>query len=1072
MDESKVLSEAAGRSFNQIKFIISQPMANMLTLINGTRLRARALDWFLGEGLLAATGAREKLLKMVMDAIHQGDEEEPEPIPMPQPPKNVMPTKKVSGMAMEFAMLPYEYQGADPNTLNAQDLFSPEAYERHPILWSVKLGPENLTITEYYDKHLEPRSMMIEGDPGEYVELSLADMRRDLVMHGLEPFKYGGFDGYIQFTEKGDYLPRHEKRSSSPNKQHGFDLRPYSDPKAVDNKGKQVYNFAGGSYSPDMERAENTIHSMRSSFAHVARTLETNAPNVPKLNAKQKELVEKILKTKAILQTSKEQVLPGVGRRISPAIVVGLGDNTHGPARMPMPNIDPSMYPIFMQLIRQGLAQPKKRNKNAFKTPGNVWKEWDGETQPEPDGWYRYDGNSIVFKLSTAQQTDILNFIKSDFQTEHKLRVRIDADELARRLPSFDGLTPGSGTRWHLSELFNDGLKSNEALRKQIQVYDYQRKGFDPSKYTRSMKFKKLEVNPTELAVKQLKSDPVLVHLFDNGYNWDLRNGTAREKAQGWPDFMNRGSGILRHNTGKGASYKVVYDPDAQSHYLLLPDKDQQGDSVNPPTFHHTGTSYLLGGHEHGGGIGSKHLDMNPTDQGRFDTLQRSLLGGGIGEPKSVNTEMDLESVQKGVASAANRYKVKFGPVPETKERLESWGVEGLWAFAGDPAFQRGYITNSEIRGILGWNPGNEFDIATQAPGQGRGITALLVNNWNRQYGKLSAELANQIIGIVMSIEKDSPDGIIDLENSIREAFRGHEHEFDVDGIIKAFHENALKARAREVAKYVFARLKQTLDDNAKKAGGKGFHRSGEGEEGSFDQEANVASGKQKNRGQDDEDIKDRIVVSPDDLYAIWKDKNPNAVEEPVAPPVPTPTPAPEAPKQLATPGGAAPPRRPATTAPVANPMASKPAAPAKLSALDMLRANMQQVRKPAAAPATPQASRAVAQTPPPAPTPKPAAPAAPAKLSPLEILRANMQQVRRPKNENRLLSYHDWIKETYAIFDPSVSVHDGCGFNWEGAAGKKGGVSISGEVDTVKTDPDGTKENRNVRKARKPRAK
>ena len=57
------------------------------------------------------------------------------------------------------------------------------------------------------------------------------------------------------------------------------------------------------------------------------------------------------------------------------------------------------------------------------------------------------------------------------------------------------------------------------------------------------------------------------------------------------------------------------------------------------------------------------------------------------------------------------------------------------------------------------------------------------------------------------------------------------------------------------------------------------------------------------------------------------------------------------------------------------------------------------------------------------------------------------------------LRGYKQWLSEmagTGAIYDPKVKLKDGCGFNWWGAAGAPGGVSISGDADTSKVDPTG----------------
>lgn len=70
-------------------------------------------------------------------------------------------------------------------------------------------------------------------------------------------------------------------------------------------------------------------------------------------------------------------------------------------------------------------------------------------------------------------------------------------------------------------------------------------------------------------------------------------------------------------------------------------------------------------------------------------------------------------------------------------------------------------------------------------------------------------------------------------------------------------------------------------------------------------------------------------------------------------------------------------------------------------------------------------------------------------------------------ENRKRFSSYMQWLKETEVVYDPRVKPKDGCGFNYWGAPGKLGGVSITGEPDTAKTDPTG-KKGSNARKRRR----
>ena len=213
--------EGLGTSFADLRPRINQPMANLISSVHGTGLRARALEWLVTEGLQQASIGREKLLAII-NQKSQGNN-----LKIGQRLQNILPSKKVAGIGE--ARQPVGYPGEDKfsndKTITSLDLFSPEAYKLIPELNSIAI--DGLSIQDYYAKHFEPKEMNIYAAPGELMHFDLEQMRKTLEAYGFKSFKYGGFDGYMQYLEKGDYLPDEKKRVyTSRNDQHGPDLRP------------------------------------------------------------------------------------------------------------------------------------------------------------------------------------------------------------------------------------------------------------------------------------------------------------------------------------------------------------------------------------------------------------------------------------------------------------------------------------------------------------------------------------------------------------------------------------------------------------------------------------------------------------------------------------------------------------------------------------------------------------------------------------------------------------------------------------------------------------------------------
>ena len=220
-------NEVSNISHTEIKFPVDYgPLGDLLTLIPGDKLRTRALVWITTEGLMQASRGRNKLFLLVKPELEKL-QNTILPMTGAHGIKNQQPSQKIAGV-QEMARNVIGNWGRDPEDgFTVHDLFSKEAWARMPILEQVKLDGKG--ILEYYFETFEPREMVLEKGSAKNGKWSidLTKANSKIQELGLSPFYFGGFDGYIQYVEKGDWLEDHEKRSAfSPNQQFGFDLTP------------------------------------------------------------------------------------------------------------------------------------------------------------------------------------------------------------------------------------------------------------------------------------------------------------------------------------------------------------------------------------------------------------------------------------------------------------------------------------------------------------------------------------------------------------------------------------------------------------------------------------------------------------------------------------------------------------------------------------------------------------------------------------------------------------------------------------------------------------------------------
>jgi hypothetical protein len=465
---------------SNIQFFVTQPMANLLSLVERHEMRARALSWLTTEGLLEASIGREKLADLVNEELATKNQQ------VLRMPSRFIPSGHAANESVDLSEVrageTFGRYGRDSRKINGgpvspHDLFSSEAWQRRPELKELKI--KGKSILEYYEENLEPKTMSIEDRPGKYVAYNLDKMRNLLKLHGVRPFSYGGFDGYIQFMEKGDWMEDAEKRQFlDPNQQHGVNLRPKlkvnretgeetmaDSAYDLNEKGQPVIEFAGGVSSRDDERSNDTVEDMRHTFNQIAHQLQNNQSTF--LQDRDEQEIKDLLLTKKTLERVEQALSDKGSGKDSRGRKVGFPETKHGPVSIPVPqNVDPHLLFRAVHLgLNQEVAKPdadKYPNKEVFNQDG---------------GYYKIEGKKLIYKLPKFVQRKIFRKIFEDYKNG-VLNVRL-------RLKDFLPEVGANDAKIVLTKVFNDGVKAQPELVRDAKMYVYKLNGMNPEEYTR-----------------------------------------------------------------------------------------------------------------------------------------------------------------------------------------------------------------------------------------------------------------------------------------------------------------------------------------------------------------------------------------------------------------------------------------------------------------------------------------------------------------------------------------------------------------------------------------------------------
>lgn len=1086
--EDQIQNEAGGISKSYAEFPVDfAPLANFLTFIPRTTHKARALSWITTAGLMQASKGRDQLLELVLQQVEQlsGSAMTMNPLRTMQ---NIPPSKAVVG---EMARNPYGNWGrdVDDTEITAHDLFSPEAWERLPILKRVRLN--GMGIHEYYRQNFEPKVMELDPEEqrGEKLRIDLFEMYEEIKERGLRPFEFGGFNGYIQYLEKGDWKEEWEKRAAiSPNGQQGFNCspekRPVKDPttgkvklvdvddlEGVNRRGKPVFNFAGGSSSPSVDRAKHVIHAMASQFHNIARAIETDDPLA---NADDEDIKrwKQILMARQFVHKQEQGLLDqgggkgGVGNKLMlPRYDKG------GPVRNPPP---PGMdVGQFVELIGGGLDAPQKRNKRQIGNPEVFGPEVsDPSVAPAEGGWYCIQGDAIIYKLSDQQHADVLNFITATFKEDGLLNTNF----YYTQIPSLAASKPGPNVKVNVSKCIDSAIKSDPQLLSSLKAVVYQMKGINYQRFINKQATGKKEVNPDPQA-----NDPLIEKLLSSKFHWEINGPQDKEfenplvpALRGVPGAKTKA--FLTNNKHR---YKVELDKDGKW-YLSVP-LDASDKAVKPSTHGGPGEAALFGakGMRFGGGKMGGHLNMTAAGQKTYQALESRLLQGAAGGLAEVDRNdngpfdniLELPCVKYGVQRAKSNFDGKHrnnkwfqvkgyrnpSDICEYMELL-GFGAEHLPAMSNDRAFQVGLITKDEYKKLIGRKGG----------GKGRGDSS---SGWDRDK-KTDKGVAAMLrsTGVTDNDEAKDKDILDDIENYVLNGNGSEDGTLLIDKIYeidedvgRALAKNGYQWRATQIFRYVFSKLTQRMKEEMRNSPMTSLNAE-KGEDGEGGDTDVVGSDHTDRRGDYEDSFDDFEDISPNKLAKIA------GIETP-------PT---------ATVGMSQRPRKPDMPAlPTNSTPAVKPTEkPSIADRLDRLSSHIFGtpdigVVKPQAAP-RPQAAAPKSQPVVPQPqtqvsapqsTQQALSPAAQARIQRLNTMASKFWEGRLNRAtldsideilDARLSSFKRWKRMQEMTATNAISINctprDGDGWNWEGAPGKAGGASISGDADTAKSDPTGKK--------------
>ncbi len=844
------LVEGFGRSMGGFWTLpTSNPMGYFVSVFPDP-YRPRILEWFMTDGLVMASQGRDELTEIIN--------------------KNLGAIRKIGPRTANLpvdARVAEAFERSFPNITDdgiyPSDLFSPEARKRIPFLNNKLDYLDGLTIDEYYDKTYEPKVMRLQHGRGKVFDLIIPDVNTFLRAEGFPEFRYGGVQGYLQFVEKGAWMPHRMQRShSDPNQQHGPDLSRAQH--TTDDNARPIVQFQAGAVVREERKFRSAINDMQFAFNKAAERIQANrtVDNIPQ---EDQAILKGVLSAVDIIKRIEKspnshvnvaEMLFGIGRKMQ---------NEEGQA----PDMD-EMYELLMQALDIGLRQPFEMIDTDITTSGEKVGAFSEE------GYQKALKAGFILEREYAGKKDVGKNRKVD---RYVYRLGPKGIELAKNYITGGQARPTvlkTKIRWRvlfglqgkseaapgkvaqpfmnpnmsveLSTLLNRGFETNPELYEGMALVGYEMAGAQPERFMREPP----RVQGVFDAAKEKQ-------LAEAGYRWELPKKLdefeMKNHKPNWQHPNRQWARMVYKVKGEKAhdQIKVVRDKtgkvDTAGNPILYADLPLESDAahaVEQARKHPMLTKglrpagMLLGGRQVTASKGLGHANLNPVrSQGEFDNLVDRLMQGEMGEDSDpehatfpVSNPYALPSVLKGVFRgiyrSGNERRIDRVKLPDAGSILDAamggraqsvgrqesgsttidageilnWAMDGLWGFSGDRAFQVGYLDPSEIR----WNQEQEIE-KTDEEGNpiGRGIMSIL----GRSYGDRQT-----VATIYAKIQE-----LVKQEGYTWDAMAAAaEAGLINDAILKAIGENAFEARVEAIANHVSKRIEYEFK---KRGGGK-----------------------------------------------------------------------------------------------------------------------------------------------------------------------------------------------------------------------------------------------------------
>ncbi|CAE7860285.1 unnamed protein product [Symbiodinium microadriaticum] len=710
-------------------------------------IRANLLKWIVTQGLAEAVRNRKALAKLVNAKIEglMGD------VPMSQKPKpsGVQPGEMRPAVGESVSYMEtgrnklgtqdteYDYHRNVP-TVHDVDVFSPIARrEIFEELGQLAQGIDPDSFWEDIDRkwfnELEPQSVPIKHRGYEQVSMSLENINNALEEKGFEPFHFGGTHGYMQFVEKGDYLPRSQRfQSEDPNQQHGPDLSRFKTFKK--RSGEEVIDFTGIPVSADLDAYAKALGPMRRNFNALANGIKTGAISPDELGDQYQQIASAV--SGGQFKFSEPTEFSGAHAHSNAAkATFGLDKKKKFPALL---------IPKLAKAIKVGLSGELRIGNGAL---GNlVAGTKNGHIVPTGNKHKGADGFTISQELQDHMFNMIFKGIPEDVMTGEYFGKESGEDE---KQLQFD-ITPRlawkttiqsspflgdqkklgnlkAGQRWEIAQVVGNAYKIDKSLvTPDLQARLKERP--DPSEFMTKNKIATHELTPE-----------VANQLIAKGYKFNGRRVETPEEV--FEIIASDGTAVASKGSDK---IKLAQEKDKFVMHIHV-----AGDEPFKVDFDAGDVSHLLGGGQLPQAQGRGHVMAFPMrhyeDQTAFiDELKQ----GAYGEPSNGAAHAHEMSTVKTAANAAFKNATWGGKTrggllitPELLERhlgiahggilAQMYGDEALRQLSGNRVMKWGFITDEDYAKNKKWDV--DSDVEKEAESEisegegGRSLKSLLV---------------------------------------------------------------------------------------------------------------------------------------------------------------------------------------------------------------------------------------------------------------------------------------------------------------------------------------------------------